>query len=325
MNAIARTNQQQIAQAEHSAAIRTALKSSLYPGASDGSVDMVLAYCQAAALDPMTKPVHIVPMKVSTGKKDERGYDIKATRDVVMPGIGLYRINASRTGQYAGVSEPEYGPTRKLDFKREVWIDGSDGKRKKTFRDDSIEYPEWCRITVDKLVDGVIRKFVAKEYWLENYAEKGDGAEPNSMWAKRPFGQIAKCTEAQALRKAFPEAVGSQPTAEEMEGKLLDVDVAAPARAVIDMPQAKAVAAPTPATESSAAATSGAGAPPSAGDSEPGFHGLSESQKRIVIAKAKAAGLDEASVLDRFKRIDAGNLNEVLADLRSMVESDQAQ
>ncbi|CAJ0997499.1 hypothetical protein SODG_005668 [Sodalis praecaptivus] len=45
---------------------------------------------------------------------------------------------------------------------------------------------------------------------------------PNAMWKKRPYGQIAKCAEAQALRKAWPE-IGQQPTAEEMEGKTLDV------------------------------------------------------------------------------------------------------
>jgi hypothetical protein len=39
------------------------------------------------------------------------------------------------------------------------------------------------------------------------------------MWRKRPYGQLAKCAEAQALRKAFPEIISQHPTAEEMEGK----------------------------------------------------------------------------------------------------------
>ncbi len=40
------------------------------------------------------------------------------------------------------------------------------------------------------------------------------------MWTKRSYAQLTKCTEAQALRRAFPELLGGQPTAEEMEGKI---------------------------------------------------------------------------------------------------------
>lgn len=206
--------------AEQNDAIRTALKTSLYPGASDASVDMVLSYCRASGLDPMTKPVHIVPMSVTVGK-DDRGYAIKEMRDVVMPGIGLYRINAARTEAYAGCSEPEFGPMKTMQVSVEQWSDGPNGKRvKKTVPGGDFSFPEWCRITVTRIVEGVAREFSAKEYWIENYATAGNDTDsPNSMWKKRPFGQLAKCTEAQALRKAFPEAVGSQPTADEMEGK----------------------------------------------------------------------------------------------------------
>lgn len=202
---------------EQAEAIRGALKSSLYPGANDASIDMVLSYCQAAGLDPMTKPVHIVPMKVKIGENPD-GSAVNGMRDVVMPGIGLYRINASRTGQYAGCSEPEFGPTCTMESMRDVWSNGPNGRRQKTQQPFQLQYPEWCRVTVRKLLGSQVVEFSAKEYWLENYASKSDGS-PNAMWEKRAFGQLAKCAEAQALRKAFPEAVGSQPTAEEMEGK----------------------------------------------------------------------------------------------------------
>ena len=77
------------------------LESSLYPGASPDSIKMVIGYCKAANLDVMQKPVHIVPI-----------WDSKAgrMRDVIMPGVGLYRTQAARSESYAGVSEPEFGP-----------------------------------------------------------------------------------------------------------------------------------------------------------------------------------------------------------------------
>jgi phage recombination protein Bet len=183
--------------AEYNEAIRTALKSSLYPGASDASVDLVLSYCKAAGLDPMKKPVHIVPMWDSKAKE---------MRDVVMPGIGLYRTDAARTGQFAGMSEPEFGPmiTERL------------GNRDVTF-------PEWCKVTAYRqLPSGHVAEFTAVEFWIENYAVKGgkdQDQSPNAMWSKRVRGQLAKCAQAQALRMAFPEATGAGPTAEEMEGK----------------------------------------------------------------------------------------------------------
>lgn len=224
------------------------LQSSLYPGAAVPSVKMVLGYCKAAGLDPMQKPVHIVPMKVSTGRKDDKGWDIKENRDVVMPGIGLYRIQAARTGEYAGVSKPEFGPTRTLEFSAESWEEGDNGRRVKRQTKASMEYPEWCEITVQRLVNGIPRDFPAREYWLENYATKSSSsAEPNQMWRKRPFGQVAKCAEAQALRKAFPE-VGSAPTADEMEGKsLFEGEPAAAPAGTVNMGDAVEVQAKLPA------------------------------------------------------------------------------
>lgn len=185
------------------------LQTSLYVGAKVESVKMVMAYCRAAGLDVMQKPVHIVPM-----------WNAKAGAmiDVVMPGVGLYRTQASRTGQFAGMSEPDFGQMIT-----------------ETISGVEITYPEYARCTVKRALDnGVIAEFTAIEYWLENYAVKGGkekSSAPNSMWAKRPRGQIAKCAQAQALRIAFPE-LGAAPTAEEMEGKTLyqpEIDITPPA------------------------------------------------------------------------------------------------
>jgi len=174
------------------------LQSSLYPGASINSIKMVLSYCQAAELDPMQKPVHIVPMWDSSAQQ---------LRDVIMPGIGLYRIQAARSGEYGGISEPVFGPE----------VSSSIGGAE-------ITYPAWCKITVCRLVSGHKMEFSATERWLENYAVRGGKQKsiaPNAMWSRRPFAQLAKCAEAQALRKAFPE-FGSAPTAEEMEDKVIE-------------------------------------------------------------------------------------------------------
>lgn len=181
------------------------LQSSLYVGAKEESIEMVLSYCAAASLDPMQKPVHIVPM--NTKNPVSGNYE---WRDVVMPGVGLYRIQADRSGTMAGISEPEFGPDVTRDFK---------DKNGNTV---AVTFPEWCRITVRKIVGDRVVEFTAREYWIENYAtDSGKSEAPNAMWRKRPRGQLAKCAESQALRKGWPE-IGASPTAEEMEGKTIE-------------------------------------------------------------------------------------------------------
>jgi len=179
--------------------LMSVLQNSLYPGAQESSIKLVMGYCKASGLDPMQKPVHIVPMYVKEGKNGG------SMRDVVMPGIGLYRTQAARSGCYAGMTEPEFGEDVN-----------------ETLAGTEITYPRWCKITIKRqMLDGAIAEFTAKEFWKENYATASkDTVAPNAMWRRRPYAQLSKCCEAQALRKAFPE-IGAAPTAEEMEGKPL--------------------------------------------------------------------------------------------------------
>ena len=165
------------------------LRNSLYPGAKDESIKMVIGYCKASGLDPMQKPVHIVPM-----------WDSKARcmRDVIMPGIGSYRTQAARSGEYAGISEPEFGEDVTETFPEESYYD-SYSKENKKRGSVSVTFPAWCRVVVKRLLpNGTIAEFAATERWKENYATVSkDSAQPNAMWKRRPYAQLAKCFDEQ--------------------------------------------------------------------------------------------------------------------------------
>ena len=165
------------------------LRNSLYPGAKDESIKMVIGYCKASGLDPMQKPVHIVPM-----------WDSKARcmRDVIMPGIGSYRTLAARSGEYAGISEPEFGEDVTETFPEESYYD-RDSKENKKRGGASVTFPAWCRVVVKRLLpNGTIAEFAATERWKENYSTVSkDSAQPNAMWRRRPYGQIAKCFDSE--------------------------------------------------------------------------------------------------------------------------------
>lgn len=273
------------------------LQSSLYPGAKPESIKLVLGYCRAAGLDPMQKPVHIVPMRV---KKPGGGRDDYEWRDVVMPGVGLYRTQAARTGAYVGVSEPEFGPERELRVGDSVTL-----------------YPEWCLVTVKRMMPGgFVAEFTAVEYWLENYATAGrDTRKPNDMWSRRPRGQLAKCSEAQALRKAFPE-IGAQPTADEVDPEAFIVDGATgnpilPAAPAGPKVSRKPTAAPKPADVEDATPVPPAADPaPTAEQTSGDAPMVGAGEIAYLRNKAKAAGveLDELAAEFGGLVIEAGKL-----------------
>lgn len=179
------------------------LANNLYPGAASDSVLMVWDYCVARKLDPLKKPCHIVPMQVKDAKTGDYIW-----RDVVMAGIYEYRTTATRTGLYLGHSIPEYGP-----------ITACRG----------VDAPEYCRITVYRWnTEAKMRaEYPVEVRFSEVVATKRDKKTnelvANERWAKAPQQMLTKCTEAAALREAFPDELGGTHTVEEMEGQVIDV------------------------------------------------------------------------------------------------------
>jgi phage recombination protein Bet len=180
-----------------------------YPNAETPDVVMaVVEYCAVRHLDPYKRPVHVVPMYNSR---------LRRKVQVVMQGINEVEITAARTQQWAGMDAPEYGPTVSKTFRGT--FENDDGTTRTS--EVTVEFPEWCRLTVYRLIGGQPRSFTEQLWWIESYGRAGFRSEvPNERWTKAPRQMIHKCTKAAVLRAAFPEEAGY--TAEEMEDREID-------------------------------------------------------------------------------------------------------
>ena len=191
------------------------LADSIFPNAkTPEGVILAVRYCQARGLDVMKRPVHVVSMwSTALGRYVE----------TVWPGIAEVQITAARTGLWAGLDSPRFGPELTKTFTGTVKRDD-----KWTEVAVTVTFPEWAETTVYRMVNGVRCPFSEMVFWEETYARQGRAEVPNEMWQKRPKGQLLKCAKAASLRAAFPEEAGY--TAEEMEGKAIEghapVDVA---------------------------------------------------------------------------------------------------
>jgi phage recombination protein Bet len=155
------------------------------------SVAMALSYCKARNLDPLKRVVHIVPVwNTAKGK----------IVDTIWPSIAEARTTATRTKGYAGRDMTAFGPEQ-----TRAWTPAKgEGERIE------ITFPEWAQVTVYRIIGGVRCAFAGPQtFWMETYASTKGGC-PNSMWQKRPHGQLDKCAEAAALRAAFPEELGDE-------------------------------------------------------------------------------------------------------------------
>jgi phage recombination protein Bet len=170
------------------------------PGVTNDELQFFLHQCKRTGLDPLARQIHAVRRK---GKM------------VIQTGIDGYRLVADRTGTYAGSDAAEFTGSGTLA--------GREGK----------EHPLIARVRVWKLVGGVRCGFTAEARWDEYYPGEGD---EGFFWRKMPYGQLAKCAEALALRKAFPLELSGVYTEAEMDQASESEQSALPASPDADAP-----------------------------------------------------------------------------------------
>jgi hypothetical protein len=137
---------------------------------------------------------------------------------VVMRGINEVEITAARTQQWAGMDAPEYGPPIAKTFKGT--FENDDGSKRDV--EVRVEFPEWCKLTVYRLVGNKERPFTEQLWWIECYGRAGFRSEvPNERWTKAPRQMLHKCVKAAVLRAAFPEEASGF-VKEEMEDREIE-------------------------------------------------------------------------------------------------------
>lgn len=192
------------------AAWRVLVETTFPAAKSVEAILMAMAYCKRRGLDIFKRPIHIVPMYSTVLNK---------TVETIWPGISELRTTAFRTSNYAGMDAPVFGPMQTKQFEGVIKKRGEADKQMAA----TVTFPEWCQITIYRVVHGQRCAFVGpKVYWEEAFARVSFGCNvPNTMWQTRPSGQIEKCAEAGSLRRAFPEEIGNEYAAEEMAGQVI--------------------------------------------------------------------------------------------------------
>jgi len=197
--------------------------------AGQGDLNLFFHYCRTTGLDPFRKQIYMIGRntKVSEWVDDERAQNGRrkvekwVTKWTIQTGIDGYRKNGREAAKRYVDSLSFEGPffTGEDDFHvtddgqviqhwRKVWPKGRP--------------PHAARFVVWRAGE----EFEGIAHYDE-FVQTGYSGEPNSMWAKMPRNQLAKCAEALAWRRAYPDDFAgliledsAQPTIIDTEGNV---------------------------------------------------------------------------------------------------------
>lgn len=165
---------------------RRIIRDTFLNGASESEAAVLMELARVRRLNPITRQIHFV-----------KRWDSRKKAEVWSPQVGIdgFRSLAERTGLYDGQDEPE-------------------------FEYDKSGHMKLCRVRVYR--KDWSRPCVGVAHFSE-YVQTTKEGGATQMWATKPHVMLAKCAEALAIRKAFPEDTSGLYAPEEMGSEERDV------------------------------------------------------------------------------------------------------
>lgn len=162
------------------------IKRTIAKDCTDDELSLFVHVCRRLRLDPIAKQLYAVK------------YEGVMTIQI---GIDGMRLIAERTGEYRGTSDPEW--CGQDGVWKEVWL----------ARDTP---PDAARVRVMRGQREALEFVTTAGVALyQEYVAYKDG-KPNKRWTKAPAAMLAKCAEALALRRAFPNELAGLFSFDEM-------------------------------------------------------------------------------------------------------------
>lgn len=169
------------------------LKKTVAKGTTDDEFLYFMTVCRKHRIDPFTKQIYCVVWPTDNGRSHEV---------VIIMGIGGYRMTAAR-------DHKDFGGTSKATF---------------TYQETVLKTPAGRRIPESACVKALRKGGEPSEaecYW-EEFAPTDLKAKRSDFWNRMPKHMLAKCAEALAIRKAFPD-LSDIYTEEEVSARLADL------------------------------------------------------------------------------------------------------